>query len=310
MFIFGSSSANAAPDITADVPLDFGLVAVKNNDSVSTLSISHGGAVTFVGDVIPIGGAMRGEYNLTGFPANVMLDFTWIDGTLSAGGLGLPELLQVTDYENPVTMSDTNGEASVPVGASLKTNGSSVMYGDATYTGDITVRVRYWSPPDVDYLIFQDTVVFTAELQSSINLIEDQVLTLGSVAAYTDPVLTATMVLGTDGKISSIVNAGTARITTLGGALAGVVRVSGAAPNYGVTITPEAGSIFLTHTLPGDLARFIVKDFVTSPTNPDGRTDSNGDLVIKIGATLETEATSKIYENGTYNGTYDLTVSY
>ncbi len=306
----GFSAASAAPSISANTPLDFGVLAVKSNNAVSTLTLSSAGNVTFSGDVIPIGGAVPGEYLLSGFPPGVLLTFEWDDANLSAGGLGLPELLLVTDYTNQTLVADEAGEALVTVGASLNTNGSTVMYTDALYSGSVAVRVRYWSEVDGGYLTHNDTLAFRAELQSSLNLVENQALSFGAIAAYADPVLTASMVLGTDGKISSVSNAGNARITALFGAQAGVILLSGAAPNYGVTITPEAGSIFLTHVEPGDVARFVVKDFVTFPAGAEGRTDAVGDLEIRVGATLETEATTNVYENGTYSGTYSLTVSY
>ena len=305
-----SSLASAAPSITANVPFDFGVLAVKANNSVSTLTLSSTGSVTFSGDVIPMGGAVQGEYQLSGFPPGVLLTFEWDDSNLSAGGAGLPELLQVTDYTNPTLMSDEFGEAVIPVGASLKTNGSTVMYGDAIYSGTVAVRVRYWSEAAGGYLTHNDSVTFRAELRSALNLVENQALSFGTIAAYADPLLNASMVLGVDGKISSVTNAGNARITPLFGAQAGVILLSGAAPNYGVTITSEAGSIFLTHAVGGDVARFIVADFVTLPSGADGRTNSVGDLEIRVGATLQTEATNNLYENGVYSGTYSLTVSY
>ena len=39
-------------------------------------------------------------------------------------------------------------------------------------------------------------------------------------------------------------------------------------------------------------------------------TDAAGELVIQIGGTLTTEITANLYTNGTYTGTYVITVSY
>ena len=170
--------------------------------------------------------------------------------------------------------------------------------------------MRYWSEPDLGYLTHYDSITISAQLQSALSLMEAEALSFGSVAAYADDPSTATMILSPAGGIS-VTSAGSARITPLGGTQVGVFNLSGAAPSYGVSITPEAGSIFLTHITEGTgSARFVVKDFVTSPADPDGRTDASGDLEILLGATLETEVTNKAFADGVYNGTYNLTVSY
>ena len=305
----GSPWLMAAPLVTAEVPLDFGEMAVKSNTAVSTLQITSAGTVTFSGDVIPLGGAMRGEYRLTGFPPGVLLEVTLDNANLSAGGGGLPELLLVTNYDAPTLLSDPSGEALVPLGASLKTNGSTVMYVDAPYSGTTQIRVRYWSEPDTNYLTYYDSVDFNVVLRTAITLEEDQATSFGSLAAYADPVDKATMTLATNGSVN-VVNVGNARITYLGAAQAGVIRVSGAAPSYTVNITPEAGSVFLTHVTSGtSAARFIAKSFVTQPSGT-GFTDPSGDLQILVGATLETELTNKLFDDGTYSGTYTLEVTY
>ncbi len=297
--------------MTTEVPLDFGLLAVKSNTTVSTLQLSSSGVVTFTDQLIPIGGAIRGEYRLAGFPPGVLLELSWDDAVLSAGGGGLPELLQVTNYDNPTLVSDALGEALVPVGAQLKTNASGVMYIDAPYSGSIPLRVRYWSDAAQAYLTHSDSVSFTAQLQSAINLTESQRLSFGNISAYADPAAQASLTLDTNGNVN-ITSSGNARITPLGGAQAAIIQLSGAAPNYSVTITPEAGNIFLTHELTPavDAARFIAGSFTTAPSGTSAITNSAGELNIFVGATLTTELTNKVYENGTYNGTYSLTVSY
>jgi len=301
----------AAPLVTAEVALDFGVLAVKANNSVSTLRVASSGAVTSTGDVIPIGGAVRGEYRLTGFPPGVLLDVELNDATLSAGGGGLPEFLTVTGYEIPALFSDGAGEALFPIGATLQTSGSTTMYIDAPYSDSTQFRVRYWSEADEGYLTHYDSVTISAQLQSSLTLAQQQALSLGTLAAYSDPVQTASLTLAPDGSLDLGAAGGSARLIPLGGAQVAVIQVSGGAPNNVVTITPEAGSIFVAHvTEGGNSARFVVKDFVTSPASPSALTDANGELEIRVGATLETEVTNKAFIDGNYSGTYSLTVAY
>ena len=305
-----SVSVSAAPAVTANVPLNFGLLAVKTNGVVSTLTISSAGAVSNTGEIIPMGGAVRGQYRLSGFPPGVLLELQWDNATLSAGGGGLPEHLQVTNYVNPTLAADAFGEAVVPVGATLKTSASGMMYVDAPYSGTTQVRVRYWSEPDGGYLIHYGVVTLVAQLQSVFSVTEAQPLSFGLIAAFSNPGVVASMTLGVNSALR-VANSGGARILPLGGAQIGLIRVTGAAPNNVVTITPQATDIFLTHVTEGlSAARFVVKSFVTSPSSPGARTDAMGELQIKVGATLETELTNKAYLNGAYSGTYSLTVTY
>lgn len=305
-----SPGALAATAVTADVELDFGVLAVKANDAVSTMTITSAGGVSSTGDIIPIGGATRGEYRLTGFPPGVLLDVTLDNATLSAGGGDLPEYLTVLNYDNPTLFSDASGEAVVPVGATLQTSGSTTMYVDAPYSDSTQIRVRYWSQPDLDYLTHFDSVTISAQLQSTLTLLEQQMLSFGTIAAYSDPVFSASLILAPGGALTLGGGGGSANIIALGGSQVGVIQVSGAAPNNVVTITPEAGSVFISHvTEGGNSARLIVKDFVTSPASP-GLTNGSGELEVRVGATLETEITNKAFIDGNYSGTYSLTVTY
>lgn len=301
----------AAPAVTADIALDFGVLAVKANNAVSTMTISSSGAVGNTGEIIPIGGAVRGEYRLTGFPPGVLLEVTLDNATLSAGGGGLPEFLSVINYEAPTLFSDSSGEAVVLLGATLQTSASTVMYADAPYSSTTQFRVRYWSEVAMGYLTHYDSVTISAQLQSTLTLIEQQVLSFGTIAAYSDPVLSASLILAPGGGLALGGGGGSARVIPLGGTQVGMIQVSGGAPDNVVTITPQAGSVFVSHvTEGGNSARLIAKDFVTSPASPGATTDAAGELEIRVGATLETEVTNKAFLDGAYSGTYSLTVSY
>lgn len=310
LLLFVSTNVCAVPAVTAEVPLNFGLLAVKTNGVVSTLTVSSAGAVSNTGEIIPIGGAVRGQYRLSGFPPGVLLEVQWDNAILSAGGGGLPEYLNVVNYVNPTLVADAFGEAVVPVGATLQTSASGIMYVDAPYSGTTQVRVRYWSEAAGGYLTHYGAVTLAAQLQSVFSVTETQPLSFGLIAAFSDPGVVASMTLGVNGALS-VTNSGGARILPLGGARIGLIRVTGVAPNNGVTITAQATDIFLAHVTEGlNAARFVVKNFVTSPASPGARSDSLGELQIKVGATLATELTNKAYLNGAYNGTYSLTVTY
>jgi hypothetical protein len=110
----------------------------------------------------------------------------------------------------------------------------------------------------------------------------------------------------------TIAEPGDSRLVSLVKPNLGIIRVSGAAPNYSLSITPQVADVLLEHTVsPGTSPHIILSTLVTSP-NQNGTVDANGELLIKIGGTLKTELTAlpEIYPAGNYEGTYQLTVSY
>lgn len=305
-----SSMSFAAPTITAQVPLNFGLMALRSNAAVWSLNLSSSGTVTPTsGHVIPLGGASRGEYLLSGFPPNTALTLEWDDAPLSFASQMLPEYLTVTNYSSPAVSTDAQGEAVVYLGARLETSGNGTMYADGEYGATIQMRVIYWLEGFGQFVTHADAVTFSAELKSTINVTQEQGLSFGLVAAHSDPVLKATMTVNPGGSTSEN-PAGNARIRHLGGALPAIIQVTGGAPNTTLSVTPDPGSILLTHTvLSTGVPQFVVKDFLALPA-PTGTTDGDGNLQISVGATLETLATPSAYAEGTYSGTHTITVSY
>src|SRR5690606_21112562 len=102
----------AAPTLQSVTPLDFGVLAIRDNASVSALRLSPAGRLTASGEIIAIAGATPGEYRLSGFPPGVILRFEIDDVQLSQGGFGIPEFFGVTAWEFPETLvSNVSGEA-------------------------------------------------------------------------------------------------------------------------------------------------------------------------------------------------------
>lgn len=302
---------NAATSATEITPLSFGAFAVTSNASASTIRIREAGNIIVTGTIAPVGGASRAEFSLAGFPPNALLEVSLDNVNMSGGGLGLPEYLLVKDYESSDVTSNAEGEATIYIGATMETSGNNNMYADAPYSGSTQLRIRYWDPDLLQYVNHvENGVSITGEVQNTISLTETQAMSFGTLAAFTDPAQEASFILTPDGNITNITNAGTAELIPMGNHAAGIVRVTGAAPFYQVTITPEPGDVTLVRTPPGTIADFIATNFVSVPTGTDGTTDSVGELEIKIGATLKTEMTTDVYQNGTYSGTYTLTVTY
>ncbi len=293
--------------------MDFGVLAIPRNDIVSTLLLPYSGAgVQISGAMIPIESARRGLYQLSGFPPNTALSFTWGEpATLLPSGTAEP--LIVAEFKTPSITTDALGGALLPVGASLKTTGSGSVYSvDAPYAADVTLGIEYWSADDGRYLTVAESVLVAVELRTAIQLVETSSLDFGPVSAKASntPGEMASLVLGPDGRKTSS-DAGTAKIRSIGSASPALVEVIGAAAFYDLTIdVTQPTTVYLSHSTQGlASARFIVEDFMTLPAT-GGRTDQYGNLEIRVGATLTTEQTEKPYYAGEYRGDYQLTVNY
>ncbi|MBR0565932.1 DUF4402 domain-containing protein [Azoarcus sp. L1K30] len=309
--LFGAACAWADPALDVIEGLDFGTFALRSNSAVSALRLSASSKVTSSGDIIPVGGAIAGNYHLRGFPASVVLSFELDNTLMSEGGFGLPEHFQISTYEVPSSLvTNAAGEADFSIGARLQSSGSGAPYGDAPYSGSTQLRIRYWSAAVNEYLTFIDQIDLSARVQSTLNLEENQALSFGNIAAFPHASNIARLTLSPNGTVSVSSTGPGARLIALGGAQPGKFTVSGAAANQTIHITPQPGSIFVTHTtLGGSTARFVAKDFVTTP-NGSAQTNASGQLSVALGASLETEAGTQGYADGEYRGTYTLEVSY
>ena len=305
-------SLTRAADIEALQFFDFGVMAIPSNENPSTYQIPYTGeGISVEGTIYPIETGQPGQYRLTGLPPNTSLVFNWPDEiTLQPGGPTFAEPLLVTDFTNPDRVTNSAGEVEFPVGATLATTGNDVAYFDTVYSGTVSLQIQHWSPPAKQYVTKSFNLDIQAEPRTAISMDEIEPLQFGTIAAYSDDDKIATMTITPKGKIS-LTKAGDARITPIHEAEPGLVQVIGAAPFHDMNIdTTQADTVYLSHKKAGTAsARFLVEDFKTLPAD-QGRTDRDGNLEIHVGATLKTEKTSKKYQEGDYEGQYELTVSY
>ena len=306
-----------SPPLAADVfvdeleRLDFGTMAIPANNSVSELVLPRSGlGISIEGDIVPIEPATSGRYRLSGFPPNTSVDVTLDDTDLTAES-GLTEPLAIDQYDfNDVFTSDA-GEAELQLGARLQTSGTGNPHEDDLYTGATIISFEYWEPDAQQFVTSSEVIELETEVRTSLNLEEVQGLHFGTLFARTGPGDQASMTLGPDGSLD-INNPGNSRLVLLTDPEVGVVQVSGAAANFSLTIVGESNPVLLQNTdNPGSAPHFILDPLVTAPEN-SGTTDTEGFLEVRVGGTLTTEATStvRVYPDGIYEGTYELTISY
>ncbi len=311
-WVVSTTTAVSAPLIEELQRLNFGTLALTANASVSRFTFPRTGSnLNIQGQFVLIGNGLPGRYRFSGFPAHTTLSVSLNPTTLTAVGSGISEALTADNYDFATLTTDALGEAELSLGARLNTTGNSGSYADALFSGTTVLRVDYFQP-NVAALVFNtQTIDLEAELRSTLTIDQEQQLDFGTLFARSSNIAQAVLALSPTGSYT-ISEPENSRLVSLAKPSQGVLRVSGAAPNYVLTITPQAGDVFLEHTTNPDSApHFILSDLLTSP-NGVGTTDANGELLIKIGGTLKTELTTspQVYPSGQYEGTYEITVSY
>jgi len=310
--ILAFESASAAPVIEELQPLSFGTLAITANSSVSQFTYPGSGRNPSVdGQIAVVSAGVPGSYRLSGFPSFSQLSVSIDAANLIASGVGINETLVVDNYDVDNLSTDAFGDAEIALGAILSTSGNGNPYVDTTYNGSATMRVEYWQP-DVNAYVFNSLIInIETELRSTVTLSEEQELQFGTLFARTSSTDQASISVATSGRYS-IVEEGDSRLVAIEGPEPGIIRVSGAAPFYELTITPQITDVLLTHSdTPSIAPHFILSNLTTDPVGI-GRVDENGELTITIGGALKTEVTSQpeVYPDGEYEGMFELTVSY
>jgi len=128
-------------EITEEQALAFGEFGLGANDVVSTMLVPHSGLhPRATNKLYPISLGQRGIYRLTGYPASTPLMITINDFQLTRA---FSEPFNIEDITFDSVMTDSNGEALLIVGATLKTTGSTAVYGDGDYQGNMNIVISW-----------------------------------------------------------------------------------------------------------------------------------------------------------------------
>lgn len=306
-----SAPVMAAPVIEELVPLDFGVLAITANDSVSTFTFPRTGNVAIEGTVVLVEKGQLGRYFLSGFPPNTSIDVEADNTDLTAGGTGTPEPLAAGSYDFNDLRTDDFGEAELLMGGTLSTSGNGGTYEDAPYSGPTQLRFRYWQPEEEAFVTNTLNIDLLGEVRTTLAIEEVQVMHFGTLFARTTPDDQASMTLSPGGAVS-VSNPGDARIVSLSTPSPGALLITGAAPNRDLIVEPDSADVVLERqTNPAGAPHFILTGLSSDPQGT-GRTDENGVLEILVGGTLNTQATADtlVYPSGVYEGTYQMTISY
>lgn len=295
--------------------LDFGLLASRHNDNVSSVLLRHRGEPVMSlagGGLLLIVPGTPGRYQLSGLPPFVPLEITiGASEALSLGGQGAGERLTLDSFTFDTLSADGSGNATLLLGATLRTSATTLPYAEGPYLGSFGIQVRYWSPEDQVHVTREFGVFARVELRSSIALEVIEPLRFGSLSAFAHPLGDpARLTLSPDGALQ-LRNQPPASLGVIAGAAAGRVRISGAAPSQILQVVFDPPTVFLTHNSGNpESARFEAGDFTHAPAGLAFRADANGNLEFSVGATLRTELTDRRYFEGGYSGQVTVTVHY
>jgi spore coat protein U-like protein len=166
----------------------------------------------------------------------------------------------------------------------------------------------------------QETVTSTATVvvQNAFNLTEVRGLDFGTIVALRDGAgggAVSNIVVGADAdNATTVTNAGGAnddRIIEITAGNRAEYSISAAIPSTAFNITlPSAPVALNCAACSGAQEDFSVSSFVDDGGDNSVTTDGTGAASFFVGAQLDTVAGTAVYEDGTYTGTYDVTVAF
>ncbi len=150
-------------------------------------------------------------------------------------------------------------------------------------------------------------------VQNAFNLAETNAINFGTLAVFCDAGNnTSTTTISTAGVVSVGAAANTAQVIDISNVnrTQGVFDITGAAPTTAITVT-RANITNMTCAACTGGNPLITTTALNDDQGAGQSTDANGALTINVGAQLTTLANcAQQYEDGAYQGTYDLTASY
>lgn len=266
--------------VTASGTVTIGLNgAITTNGSVTVApsgTAYYAGLAVFTGSGL---GAVADVVNMTFLSSSVTLS-NGSGGTVTVNNFTITPNLQIS-LLNPSANASVGGQMSFTAAStpgnytgSVQIRGNSLLGGTATVTLPITLT-----------------------LWRALSVTQTQALNFGGIEMSGGNSVVG--IAPASGARTVVSGANGVRLVTGRPGNAGTFTVTGN-PNTAVTVTLPS-----TITLSGPGSPMTVNNFSSSPTTPV--LDANGNMTLRVGARLTVGANQA---PGTYNGTYNLTVSY
>jgi hypothetical protein len=138
--------SSAVADFNVDIPLSFGEIAVLNNNSVSTTTISRLGSQTSTNQIYIIRSGTPGVYTLSGFQTFLNINLSVTLPAYSAMPYPGTAQFNVSAVDMPsVVNTGSSGSAQFRMGATLSTSGNPAQnyYSGADYVVYLNLDIVY-----------------------------------------------------------------------------------------------------------------------------------------------------------------------
>lgn len=160
-----------------------------------------------------------------------------------------------------------------------------------------------------------ETVSVTAVVSNAFTLAQTTAMNFGTVALYNTNTASdiPTIVMDTAGAVTLTDGPTTATVLDVSatGRSAGVFAVSAAVASTNLTISiSDINVLTCIAGCSGTPPTIAIGTFVDNGTSSVVTTDGSGAVTVLVGATLSGAVSATSYESGTYQGSYDLTLTY
>lgn len=144
--ILGIFSAPCIADFTVDTPLDFGEIAVRNNNVVSTLIVARNGAVQSTNEIFIIKPGTPGVFSLSNFPPYTNVQLSVDLPAYSAMAYPNTAQFSISAVDMPTSLNlGATGSGQFKIGATLNTSGNPAQnyYSGADYLIYLNLNIDY-----------------------------------------------------------------------------------------------------------------------------------------------------------------------
>lgn len=317
LFLVCSGSVTAQ-DITQNFQLDFGTIAVVDNNSTQDLDLTATGSYSIDPGMIDAVAPIVGDFTITGYPPGTQITLTFNDPQVfsqPSGSASFSFRDPVTAPGSPLTVNGA-GEANFTLGGVLRSDGSGVLHADGPYTASLQITAT----PDVGSPVSR-TFTLDVENDRVLDTTVNNDLQLGTVAAYAEMGSAAPLTLtplgnitgGTDGNAFTI-------ISDQSSVTAGEISISGVAPNATINYHIQTQSVPtgpMGHQFLIDSYQVIANNGspVTGIASGDNNVftsdgNYNTDETLNIGIVLTTPNMTGLLADGAYNGSFTIDIGY
>lgn len=142
LLLLGLPLQSLAQTVVVDQPLYFGRWAIPDFNSIARVTIRNNGTYTTNGNVYLLDTPTRGEYTLTGAPANTTYSITVPSIVYLSGPGGDFELDNINVRPNTLATNGI-GEDQFRIVGRLRSTGGGMSYGDGNYNDTFTIIFNF-----------------------------------------------------------------------------------------------------------------------------------------------------------------------